>query len=191
MYFYDVSSIILITNNIICHNSSGGGIYSMYANCVISYNNVYGNMGGDYQGWAWPGEGDISVDPCFVDGDYHLKSEAGHWDSNSQTWVVDSVTSPCIDAGDPSADWTAELWPHGKRINMGACGGTPEASMSVLTVGNIADLNNDGFVDYADMMVFVSKWLNQHLFLREDLGRNGIVNFLDFAIFADNWLWKE
>ena len=46
-----------------------------------------------------------------------------------------TVTSPCIDAGDPTADWTGELWPHGGRINMGAYGGTPEASMSLSIVG--------------------------------------------------------
>jgi hypothetical protein len=63
-------------------------------------------------------------------GDYHLKSQAGRWDPKSQTWVLDELTSPCIDAGDPASDWTAELWPHGERINMGAFGGTPQASMS-------------------------------------------------------------
>ncbi len=43
---------------------------------------------------------------------------------------MDDVTSPCIDAGDPNSDWTGETWPHGGRINMGAYGGTREASMS-------------------------------------------------------------
>jgi parallel beta-helix repeat protein len=32
--------------------------------------------------------------------------------------------------GDPNSDWTSEIWPHGERINMGAYGGTQEASMS-------------------------------------------------------------
>ncbi|MHC4213457.1 MAG: hypothetical protein ACYSWP_08815, partial [Planctomycetota bacterium] len=46
-------------------------------------------------------------------------------------WVLDNVNSPCIDAGDPASDWTEELWPNGNRINMGAYGGTSQASMSL------------------------------------------------------------
>ena len=78
--------------------------------------------------------GHIDLDPFFADvnnGDCHLKSEAGRWDPIGQSWVQDAVTSPCIDTGDPDSDWTAELWPHGKRMNMGAYGGTPQASMSL------------------------------------------------------------
>jgi hypothetical protein len=47
-----------------------------------------------------------------------------------QEWVLDTVTSPCIDAGDPSSDWSEELSPNGSRINMGAYGGTSQASKS-------------------------------------------------------------
>ena len=39
-----------------------------------------------------------------------------------------------------------ELWPHGRRINMGAYGGTAEASMLFLTVGHKCDLNHDDVV---------------------------------------------
>jgi predicted outer membrane repeat protein len=104
---------------------------------------------------TWPGEGNIDVDPLFaktghwvnsddpnsaadpnspnavrVDGDYHLKSQAGRWDPNSQSWVKDAMTSPCIDAGDPNSPVGEELEPNGGRINMGAYGGTAEASKS-------------------------------------------------------------
>jgi beta-lactam-binding protein with PASTA domain len=106
-------------------------------------------------------------------------------------WVVDDVYSPCIDAGDPDSDWTAELWPHGKRINKGAFGGRPQASMSPSSVGNIADLNNDDVVGYTDLMLFTDEWPSQEILLPQDLDRNGVVNFPDFAIFANNWLWEE
>jgi hypothetical protein len=104
-------------------------------------------------------------------------------------WVLDDVTSPCIDAGDPNSDWTPELWPHGKHINMGAYGGTPEASMSLSTVGSIANLNNDpcDIVDIIDLEMFTDKWLYEHFLLAEDLDRNGFVDFLDYAIFADEY----
>jgi hypothetical protein len=44
--------------------------------------------------------------------------------------VLDKVTSPCVDGGDPDTDTLNEPRPHGKRINIGAYGGTMEASLS-------------------------------------------------------------
>ena len=113
---------------------------------TITYSNVTG---------GWPGQGNMDTDPCFVeagywsdpnnvdvpvdpnrpdaiwiDGDYHLKSQAGRWDPNGLRWVMDDVSSPCIDAGDPNSPVGDEPVPNGARINMGAYGGTAEASMS-------------------------------------------------------------
>ena len=64
-----------------------------------------------------------------VPGDYHLLSELGRWDPKGKVWVQDQVTSPCIDAGDPIASVDSEPIPHGAIINMGAYGGTSQASM--------------------------------------------------------------
>ena len=101
----------------------------------------------DVQG-GWPGEGNLDADPLFVsggyrdtsasrssgnawiDGNYHLKSQTGRWDAVSESWVIDDVTSPCIDAGDPNSPVGDEPGPNGGRINMGAYGGTAEASKS-------------------------------------------------------------
>ena len=139
-------------------------------------------------------EGNINSDPQFADpgsGDFHLKSRAGRWHANSQSWVQDDVNSPCIDTGDPNSDWTAELWPHGKQINMGAFGGTAEASMSSSIAGNIADLNNNDIVNLLDFALFAGRWrLEKHL-LPEDLDRNGFVDFIDVAIFSDSWLYEK
>jgi parallel beta-helix repeat protein len=184
IYFYTYESPIrTITNSIIWGNSPDQ-IYAYDSTKILA---TYSDISG-----GWPGGGNINTDPCFTDscnGDYHLKSQTGRWNPSSQTWVKDAVTSPCIDAGDPNSDWTSELWPNGKRINMGAYGGTPEASMSLSNVGNIADLNNDDFVDCNDMRLFTEKWLNNLVLLPEDLDRNGFVDLADFAILADNWLW--
>jgi predicted outer membrane repeat protein len=92
------------------------------------------------------GAGNTNGDPKFVDegrwdgqplnggkwisGDYHLRSQEGRWDPNSQTWVQDNVTSPCIDAGDPNISIGYEPSPNGSIINMGRYGGTHEASKS-------------------------------------------------------------
>jgi hypothetical protein len=80
------------------------------------------------------GEGNIDDDPLFVDpvvGDYRLASERGRYWPLHDVWVLDKVTSPCVDGGDPSADPFREPMPNGGRINMGAYGGTPQASLSL------------------------------------------------------------
>jgi hypothetical protein len=87
--------------------------------------------------FAKPGYWSVHEDqPCllYVDtwtaGDYHLQSQAGRWEPDGGSWVVDEVTSPCIDAGDPNSPVGDEPEPNGGRVNMGAYGGTGEASKS-------------------------------------------------------------
>jgi len=82
----------------------------------------------------FPGEGNIDADPRFADsdnGDYHLKSKAGRWDIDTQSWILDETTSPCIDSGDATMALGAEPAPNGGVINMGAYGGTVRASKSL------------------------------------------------------------
>jgi hypothetical protein len=79
------------------------------------------------------GEGNISADPLFADpdhGDYHIRSERGRYWPRFDIWVLDRATSPCVDAGDPASDISNEPMPNGGRINIGAYGGTTEASLS-------------------------------------------------------------
>ena len=93
---------------------------------MINYSNIQG-------GWSHEADGNIHSDPLFADaagGDYHLKSQAGRYDPVSDRWVQDDVTSPCIDTGNPDSDFSAEPMPNGGRINMGAYGGTSQASIS-------------------------------------------------------------
>lgn len=64
--------------------------------------------------------------------DYHLKALGKRWTPltpSTGRWARDSVHSPCIDEGDPSSDYSQELYPNGNRVNMGAYGNTPFASM--------------------------------------------------------------
>jgi hypothetical protein len=98
-------------------------------NSVITI--TYSNVHGLFQDRSGKPVGIINEDPCFanpgfrdlkglwIDGDYHLKSQAGRWDAVSESWVVDNVTSPCIDAGDPNSPVGDEPEPNGGRINMG------------------------------------------------------------------------
>ncbi len=113
------------------------------------------------EGWTPQrgGTGNLDADPLFVavdQNDFHLKSQAGHWDAASSAWVADDVTSPCIDAGDPNSPVGPEPFPNGGRVNMGVYGGTCEASKSWFGTEpgpgvNAADLNGDGRVDAEDL----------------------------------------
>ena len=211
-----------IGNNIIASNEAdnGGGFYYVVGNL---YNSFWDNIPGHFGEEASAGSGDVVRDPCFadvgywdpngtpanadddfwVDGDYHLKSLTGRWDGGLEMWVQDSRGSLCIDSGDPASDWTRELWRHGGRINAGRYGGTPEASMSTVDIGNVADLNLDSLVDCRDLSMFADKWPDTQVLLRdgphwpytedllrEDLDRSGHVDFVDYSILVANWLPK-
>lgn len=107
----------------------------------ITYSCLYGTAKDD--SLSDYGTGCIAKDPCFADaasGDFHLKSATGRW--NGTTWVKDTVTSPCIDAGETSAAYANEPSPNGNRANMGAYGNTAEASKS--TSGGSTDPSDPG-----------------------------------------------
>ena len=150
---------------------------------IINYSNIQS---------GWPGEGNINADPLFadpgywadaddpniivepndpnavwIDGDYHLKSQAGRWDPVSESWIQDDVTSPCIDAGDPNSPIGHEPFPNGGIINMGAYGGTAEASKSyfgkpVCETIIAGDINGDCKVDFDDLMILINHWLQDY-----------------------------
>ncbi len=108
------------------------------------------------------GAGTFSEDPLFVDpetGDYHVRSERGRYWPEHDVWVLDDVTSPCVDAGDPAADFSAERKPNGRRINVGAHGGTAYAALSDSPFA--LDINGDGVVDAADLETYADLWEQQ------------------------------
>jgi len=123
----------------------------------------YWDPNGTSYGTIWP-----NGDDFWIEGDYHLQSQAGRWDPNSQSWVIDEVTSPCIDAGDPNSPIGLEPFPNGGRINMGAYGGTAEASKSYfgkpLCETIIAgDINGDCKVDFEDLAILVDHWHEERI----------------------------
>ena len=66
----------------------------------------------------------------------HLRSRAGWYDERTGEWCSTSgAPSPAIDAGDPAADYSKEpnragVGFPGRRVNLGAYGNTPWASMT-------------------------------------------------------------
>jgi len=194
-----------IYNNVIAFNEApaAGGIQGQSAN---TYNAYWANVGGNFGGGALSGVGEIIDDPRFasngrwddkgtadtaddvwVDGDYHLRSQAGRWNVLNGRWTTDSDTSHAIDAGRPSSSWAAELWPHGKRVNMGAYGGTSQASLSLSDLGRLTDLDHDERVGPRDLLRFSQGWLTGQRPTVEDLNRDGPVDLRDFTILAEDW----
>ncbi|MBA7600379.1 hypothetical protein ES703_07429 [subsurface metagenome] len=127
-----------------------------------------------------------------------MKSEGWRWDAQRKVWTWDEVTSRCIDAGNPGSPLADEpltldvdplnRWGENIRINMGAYGGTAEASMPPYDWALLSDMTNDGTVNSSDLGVFVSYWLDSGECIPSDLNRNQSVNFLDYAVFAQQWL---
>jgi hypothetical protein len=105
---------------------------------IIFWDNIYSDLFGCQAKYsrlsdASEGQANIDVDPLFVDeqnGDYHLRSNRGRYWPEHNIWVLDRQTSPCIDGGDPNVETLDEPIPNGNRINMGAYGGTAQASLS-------------------------------------------------------------
>jgi parallel beta-helix repeat protein len=176
---------------------SGPQIYAV-GPAQVTYSNIQG---------GYPGIDNIDNDPCFanpgywdsngtpvdvnddffVPGDYHLKSQAGRYDPSTQIWIYDDVSSLCIDAGNPGCPEANEPSPNGSRINMGAYGGTAEASKSPEYWRSIADMTNDWIVDSNDLKVFVDYWLETGECIPSDFDRSQFVDFNDFAIFGGQW----
>jgi hypothetical protein len=90
--------------------------------------------------------------------------QGGRWEPNSQSWIQDNVTSPCIDAGNIHSPIGQEPFPNGGIINMGAFGGTTQASKSYLgepicEIVVAGDINGDCKVNFLDFRLMALHWL--------------------------------
>ena len=105
----------------------------------VGGNDYYGDLQKWYTASGQDGHSTRN-DPLFVDeknGDFHLKSAAGYFTTNDWWktadpdghWAFSGETSTLLAAGDPSEDASAEEEPNGGVVNIGAYGGTPEASI--------------------------------------------------------------
>jgi len=168
------SDLVRIYNSILWGNTAAtsgpeiamiGTNQSVSTRVEIGYSDVQGGEGmvyqeGDYAILVFWGE-NIDADPRFADsnnGDYHLLSEWGRYLPTYNLWVLDEVTSSCIDGGDPRFDPSNEPVPNGGVINMGAYGGTPYASMSEKQ-WIAGDISHDGMVNFIDVAILAGNWL--------------------------------
>ena len=116
---------LVVTGSILWHNTGAALAVTGYG-AASADRVVYSDVEG-----GWPGRGNLNVDPLFADAaseDYHLRSNYGRYDPLRGGWINDPDHSPCVDAGDPTASIGEEPVPNGARVNMGAYGGTKQAS---------------------------------------------------------------
>jgi len=174
------ATVIRVLNSVIAWNHGHGLAEQMVGQSIISkHNNIYANASGQYRA-VDHSQYDIHEHPFFKQsgfwdkddswhqGDYHLMSTIGRWDPTTESWVTDPIDSPCLDMGDPNMPFGDESYPHGGRLNLGAYGGTPEASMSEVP-GPVCveypemDFNQDCKVDQLDLDLFMEHWLECNL----------------------------
>ena len=184
-----------IINNIITFNQLGHGIYCSgtqpYPIDIFS-NDVYGNQLGNYGGILSDqtgNNGNISVEPKLVN--------IGFWqDPNTPADFDDDIfidgnfhllpVSACIDAADSNyvpgqlvTDIDGEERIFGDIVDIGAD--------EVVT--NPYDLNIDGIVDYYELEILISEWLQSGPELQSDFYKDGFIDFFDLAVLAEQWLW--
>ena len=186
-----------ITNCSIIGNSAaynGGGLRGCagaITNCIIWANNApmdpqlrecsaptYSCI----QDWPSGGQGNTSEDPAFVDPD-GLDDDPATWQDNDYHL---RDYSPCVNAGDPSGDYTGQVDMDGDprvlyaRVDMGADEVTPIAG----------DCEPDGDVDMDDFSVFEAA-INGPAQTTDDpaadFDGDGDCDLDDFASFAANF----
>ena len=166
-FIISLSSNISATNCIMW--DGGDEIYNNDESTItISYSDIQGS-------WDGLGDNNIDVDPLFADsanGDYHLRSKRGRYWEEQNVWVLDNVSSPCIDAGDLAVNPVDEPSPNGGRGNMGAYGQTPYASMSERAIAG--DINRDGLVNMLDFAIMANNWMDCSLW--PELGYQNVLD---------------
>ena len=196
-------SSVTLTNSILWQNTENES-----AGEAAQINNDYAGQPSNInycclQGWtgALGGLGNVSLDPLFVDpctADYHLSSAGWRWDAQRQRWDYDTVTSPCIDAGNPGSPLADEplavpgdpdnLWGLNRRLNMGAYAGTAQASMAPPGRALLADLNNDGIVNNADLALLLADCADTLQYRPGDLNHDDAADACDISLLAAEWL---
>jgi hypothetical protein len=138
--------------NVTVAGNSGEGVRRAGGTVTVKDSILWGNgvdsTGGVTLAWSCysnsmdhvNGGNNISTNPLFVDTTYyHLKSRGGNYVGgyfSGGTWANASESSPCIDVGDPTSDYSREPEPNGRQVNLGAYGNTPVASKK-LSVGSV------------------------------------------------------
>ena len=217
-------SKMTIINCILWDNASGPGwqIHSPAGGyLLVEYSDIQGGWSGNgnidcdpcfARAGYWGDANDPNIvaeanDPnaIWVGGDYHLKSFGWRWVPQVNDWRWDEVTSRCVDGGNPGSALAEEplsvpldpdnVWGCNIRVNIGFYAGTAEASLPPYDWALLADLSNDGTVNFADVGLWAENWLAGGSELSGDLDRSGVIDLTDFALLGGDWssqpIWHE
>ena len=116
---------------------------------------------------GWLGDGNINEDPLLEADGYHLKFD-----------------SHCKGQADPVGNYSDQADIDGKPRVVGS--GMDIGCDEFLMVG---DLDYDDHVDWVDLAIFGSDWLQTGDGQAGDFNRDKVVDFSDFASLAKNWPW--
>jgi hypothetical protein len=169
-----------IANTIIAFNSSGG-VRGESSSPILRHNCVYGNTSYDYSGVPDPTgtDGNISVDPRFVDSDYRL-----------------AFYSPCVDAGDNAyvvGDYDLDGNPRVVDGDGDDVGVVDMGAYECQIAGLIGDLNCDGLINAFDIDPFVLALTDPEAYalaypdcdyMLADINGDGLVNAFDIDPFV-------
>jgi len=124
---------------------------------TISYSDVYGD---------WPGVSNIFTSPRFGPDGYHLQPD-----------------SPCINSGEPLADYSGEVDIDGEPRVVDGC-----VDIGCDEFVWMGDLDYNGDVNWTDLKRFVQDWQQTGDGRPADFNDDKVVNFGDFAVLAENWM---
>ena len=188
---YNTFSNLTLTNCILwdMDNAVQGGweiTLELFSTLNINYCDVLNGYDGDGTESVYYGPGNIGEDPLFVNDD--------NPDPNLRDYHL-AWNSQCIDEGNPGSPLGDEPlsgpFPFDNlRINMGAYGGTNEATIGYSDWALLSDMTNDGICDNDDLAYFVDLWLDAGEELYADFNRDEKIDFADFALLANDWLNK-
>jgi len=194
----------VIQNNTIVNNA-GYGINSLWPeDANISDCIIWGNNSGQEQLYTEPGHGtfnklrysciqngdtnngNINIDPLFYD------------DPNDPNNFHLSSNSPCIDAGNPFADYAGETDIDGEgRVKDGNADGIERVDIGADEYyWSPADFNGDQIVNFIDYAEFALAWQSHpgdHEWRPKcDIAvPHNLIDYNDLAVFCEDWLWQS
>lgn len=186
---------VYVTNCILGARGANAIIYSApgFTNIFANYNNLYVeqdasvaavgtldrlmNSLSSWQIESGQDRSSMDADPLFANADgrdFHLRSQTvqGRFDP-LLGWVTDTTTSPLIDAGDPTAAFSAEPAPNGSRADIGLYGNTPEASRTDFPRLGVGNLRQGGWVRGTSTLHWVAAGLATSDLVRVDVSPDG------------------
>ncbi len=158
-------SSVFLANTIVWDNTPNGVVVSPQVEAVeVSYSNT--------QDTLWDGEGNMSVDPMFLETD--------------QSDFRLSDGSPCVNGGSDillPQEIVLDLNGEPRRVGVAIDMGAYEQQVTSACSG---DVDHDGVVGFSDLVAVLSEW-GLCTGCSEDVDGDGLVGFSDLIVVSSGW----